>query len=174
MNPVSFVVFPREKTSLKTQIRRTGRKSDANPMQIPCTSLCQAHIALLNSCRGVLPLCCRNRFGSSPCPHALLLLSALLESVLAMRIKQKKRGRGRGKRGRKRTRKRKRKRNLRLEKDLLPTRSSLIQAGSSGSKCFTHPSGGKKLPILPQARSSSGCAALTCVAALHAKFNFVF
>jgi len=77
-------------------------------------------------------------------------------------------------RGRKRTRKRKRKRNLRLEKDLLPTRSSLIQAGSSGSKCFTHPSGGKKLPILPQARSSSGCAALTCVAALHAEFNFVF
>ena len=76
-------------------------------------------------------------------------------------------------RERKRT-KRKRKRNLRLEKVLLPTRSSLIQAGSSGSKCFTHPSGGKKLPILPQARSSSGCAALTCVAALHAEFNFVF
>ena len=53
-------------------------------------------------------------------------------------------------RGRKRTRKRKR--NLRLEKDLLPTRSSLIQAGSSGGKCFTHPRGGKscsskRLPI---------------------------
>ena len=124
--------------------------------------------------RGVLPLRYRNQFGASPPPHALLLLSALLESVLAMRIKQTKRGRGRGKRGRKRTRKRKRKRNLRLEKDLLPTRSSLIQAGSSGSKCFTHPSGGKKLPILPQARSSSGCAALPCVAALHAEFNFVF
>ena len=46
-------------------------------------------------------------------------------------------------RGRKRTRKRKRKRNLRLEKDLPPTRSSLIQAGPSGSKCFTHPRGGK-------------------------------
>ena len=149
-------------------------KSDANPMQIPCTSLCQAHIALQNSCRGVLPLCYRNQFGSSPPPHALLLLSALLESVLAMRIEQTERGRGRGKRGRKRTRKRKRKRNLRLEKDLLPTRSSLIQAGSSGSKCFTHPSGGKKLPILPQARSSSGCAALICVAALHAEFNVVF
>jgi len=59
----------------------------------------------------------------------LLLLSALLESVLAMRIKQKKRGRGRGKRGRKRTRKRKRKRNLRLEKDLLPTRFSLEGIG---------------------------------------------
>ena len=79
-----------------TQIRC---KSDANPMQIPCTSLCQAHTALLNSCRGVLPLCYRNQFGSSPPPHALLLLSALLESVLAMRIKQKKRGRGRGRGG---------------------------------------------------------------------------
>ena len=79
-----------------------------------------------------------------------------------------------GERERKRTRKRKRKRILSSEKVLLPTRSSLIQAGSSRGKCFTHPSGGKKLPILPQARSSSGCAALTCVAALHAEFNFVF
>ena len=169
MNPVSFVVLPGLKPNRHP--KRKSHELDANPMQIPCTSLCQAHIALLNSCRGVLPLCYRNQFGSSPPPHALLLLSALLESVLAMRIKQKERGRGRGGGGR---RKRKRKRNLRLEKDLLPTRSSLIQAGSSGSKCFTHPSGGKKLPILPQARSSSGCAALTCVAALHAEFNFVF
>ena len=38
MNPVSFVVFPREKLSPKTQIRRTGCKSDANPMQIRCES----------------------------------------------------------------------------------------------------------------------------------------
>ena len=28
----------------------------------------------------------------------------------------------------------------------LPTRSSLIQAGPSGSKSFAHPTGGKKLP----------------------------
>ena len=55
-----------------------------------------------------------------------------------------------GERERKRTRKRKRKRTLRFEKVLLPTRSSLIQAGSSGSKSFCPPqgrAGGKKLPL---------------------------
>ena len=117
-------------------------ESDANPMQIPCTSLCQAHIALLNSCRGVIPLCYHNQFGSSPPPHALLLLSALLESVLAMRIKQKKRRRGRGKRGRKRTRKRKRKRNLR------PTRSSLLGRGRWGKEDV--------VPTPPPKRASQG------------------
>ena len=127
-------------------------ESDANPMQIPCTSLCQAHIALLNSCRGVLPLCYRNQFGSSPPPHALLLLSALLEFVLAMRIKQKKRGRERGKRGRKRTRKRKRKRKLRLEKDLLPTRSSL-----QGVCCFFLPMAN------PMAGATSQCTCVACM-----------
>ena len=62
-------------------------------------------------------------------------------------------------RGRKRTRKRKRKRNLRLEKDLPPTRSSLIQAGSSGGKCFTHPRGPSQLLAK---RSNQGALSALC------------
>ena len=147
MNPVSFVVFPREKHHSK----RKSDELDANPMQIRCES-------------DANPMQIRCTSDANP-------MHTIMPSPHRERERDSERRRKR-ERGRKRTRKRKR--NLRLEKDLLPTRSSLIQAGSSRGKCFTHSSGGKKLPILPQARSSSGCIALTCVAALHAEFNFVF
>jgi hypothetical protein len=72
-----------------------------------------------------------------------------------------------GERERKRTRKRKRKRTLRFEKVLLPTRSSLIQAGSSGSKSFAHPRGGpvgRNSPCRPPCYASACAMNNSCFA----------
>ena len=96
-------------------------------MQIPCKSDANPMHIMMSSPHSfwkrvadcVLPLCYRPSLGSLMTPF------------------QKP----------KRKMKRKRKRNLRLEKVLLPTRSSLIQAGSSGRKSFAHPRGGKELWI---------------------------
>jgi len=68
---------------------------------------------------------------------------------------------------RKRTRQRKRKRTLRFEKVLLPTRSSLIQAGSSGSKSFAHPRGGpvgRNSPCRPPCYASACAMNNSCFA----------
>jgi len=72
-----------------------------------------------------------------------------------------------GERERKRTRKRKRKRTLRFEKVLLPTRSSLIQAGSSGSTSFAHPRGGpvgRNSPCRPPCYASACAMNNSCFA----------
>ena len=45
---------------------------------------------------------------------------------------------------------------MRVEKVLLPTRSSLNQAGSSGSKCFAHPRGGHVGRNSPWGRGEEG------------------